>query len=422
MTLDAKGYLFLVLLLVLAWLAGHLMSRLGYPSLIGELAVGVIFGPPLLNILKPSAALTLLGTLGTLVLMLLVGARIDYRDLGRASGSALLIAAGAFAASFSVGFFLTTMAFGRSTGEGLIVGVAISNTALATLPRILLDLDLIEARVGQFLAAVSLLTVAILMTVFAAVDSFVMAGGLDLNRLGGVLLRAGLFFAFTIASGIFLFPRLRGLLARLGLTGRSHSFAVALFLGIFYAGLANLAGLAIILGAFMAGLFIQEEMFPPGEFRPMLSSVEDVAYRFLAPIFFVSAGFPVKFSVFQTSLAPLLALLVGALVAKSLVGFVLSRFSSLTWRESVVLGSGMNAKGGVDIVVANAGLSAKVLSPEFYTIVVFLATAGSLITPVALKFGRDWLRRGGNLVAARPAIVATPADGATPAPSGATAA
>ncbi len=52
MTLDAKGYLFLVLLLVLAWLAGHLMSRLGYPSLIGELAVGVIFGPPLLNILR----------------------------------------------------------------------------------------------------------------------------------------------------------------------------------------------------------------------------------------------------------------------------------------------------------------------------------------------------------------------------------
>ncbi len=411
-------FLALVLLLALAWVAGTLVTRLGYPAILGELGVGIVFGPPLLGVLKPSPALTLLGTLGTLFLMLLVGMRIDVRDLAKASGPALLIAVGGFATTFAIGYFVSTGLFGRSTNEGLIVGVAISNTALATLPRILLDLDLIEARVGQFLAAVSLLTVAILMTAFAVVDSVVKAGAVDFGRLGVVLLKVLIFFAGATALGLVVFPRLRPILRRLGLTGRTHSFAVTMLIGILFAGLAFKAGLAVILGAFIAGIFLREDMFPAGEFGAVLTSVEDAAYRFLAPIFFVTAGFPVRFSVFGTSLAPLLTLLALALLGKFLAGFLLSRLSPLSWRESLVLGSGMNAKGGVGIVVARSGLDARALSEEFYTIVVFLATAGSVITPVLLKFGRDWLRRRGELFGApqAPAAEAVTAASADAAP------
>ena len=131
--------------------------------------------------------------------MLLVGARIDPRDIAKASGSALLIAVGAFAASFAVGYFLTTGVFGRPMNEGLVVGVAISNTALATLPRILLDLNLIQARVGQFLAAVSLLTVAILLTAAAVVESVYKSGSVDLGLLGTVVLKAVIFLVASVA-------------------------------------------------------------------------------------------------------------------------------------------------------------------------------------------------------------------------------
>jgi Kef-type K+ transport system membrane component KefB len=159
-------------------------------------------------------------------------------------------------------------------------------------------------------------------------------------------------------------------------------------------------------------------MFPDGDFKAALNSVEDVAYRFLAPIFFVSAGFKVNFGVFGTALVPLLALLIGAIVAKSLVAFALSRLSPLSVQESAVLGAGMNAKGGVDIVVAKTALDYRpagasgptIISPEYYTIVVFLATAGSIITPIALKLGRDWLARSGKLQADTEVVVTgTPA-------------
>jgi Kef-type K+ transport system membrane component KefB len=421
---DAQGYLLLVLLLALAWLGGHLVNRLGYPALLGELAVGIIFGPPLLGWLsdaagaRPGPALALLGQLGTIVLMLLVGARIDPRDIAKASGSALLIAVGAFAASFTVGYFLTTGVFGRPMNEGLVIGVAISNTALATLPRILLDLDLIEARVGQFLAAVSLLTVAVLLTAAAITESVYKSGNVDFHMLGIVLLKAVLFLAVTVAIGLLVFPRLRPVLAALKLDGRSHTFTVILLVGLLFAGLALLGGLAVILGAFLGGLFLRADMFPDGDFKAALNSVEDVAYRFLAPIFFVSAGFKVNFGVFGTALVPLLALLIGAIVAKSLVAFALSRLSPLSVQESAVLGAGMNAKGGVDIVVAKTALDYRpagasgptIISPEYYTIVVFLATAGSIITPIALKLGRDWLARSGKLQADTEVVVTgTPA-------------
>ncbi len=408
--LDAQGYLLLALLLALAWLGGHLVNRVGYPALLGELAVGIIFGPPILGWLSdasgahPGPALVLLGQLGTIALMLLIGARIDPRDIAKASGAALLIAVGAFAASFAVGYFLTTGVFGRPTNEGLVIGVAISNTALATLPRILLDLDLIEERVGQFLTAVSLLTVAILLTVAAVVESVYKSGSVDFGLLGLVILKAAIFLATATAIGLLVFPRLRSVLAALKLAGRSHTFAVILLSGLLFAGLALLGGLAVILGAFLGGLFLRADMFPEGEFKAALNSFEDLAYRFLTPIFFVSAGFKVNFGVFGTALVPLLALLLGAILAKSLVAFALSRLSPLSVQESVVLGVGMNAKGGVDIVVAKnaldyrpAGATAPILSPDYYTIVVFLATAGSIITPIALKFGRDWLARSGKL-------------------------
>ncbi|CAA9573095.1 MAG: hypothetical protein AVDCRST_MAG88-2536, partial [uncultured Thermomicrobiales bacterium] len=423
----------LALLLLLAWVAVYIFTRLGYPSLLGELGVGIIFGPPILNILKPSPALSLLGALGTVLLMLLVGARIDVRDLAKASGTALLIAAGAFAASFAVGYFVTTGTFGRSSNEGLIVGVAVSNTALATLPRILLDLGLIEERVGQFLAAVSLFTVAILMTVFAAVDSIVRAGSVDPARLGGVLGRAGLFLLIAVLLGIFVLPRLRPILRAVGLTGRSNSFAVVLLVGILFAGMAFRAGLAVILGGFIAGLFLREDMFGEGEFAAVLTSVEDVAFRFLAPIFFVSAAFPFQFSIFQTRPLELLLMIVLALAGKSLVAFILSRLSPLTLRESAVLAAGMNAKGGVDIVVAQSSLPVAAtatapartgaLSVEMYTVVVCLATVGSLVTPILLKFGRDWLRKSGEVTAVvTPAAVqmaaAMPTDDSAPPTQG----
>lgn len=426
MQLTANAILALVLLLFLAWLAGNLVTRLGYPSLLGELGVGIIFGPPLLGILQPSPILAVLGTLGTILLMLLVGARIDVRDLAKASGSAALIAVGAFAASFAVGYFVTVGVFGRAASEGLIVGVAISNTALATLPRILLDLGLIEARVGQFLAAVSLFTVALLLTVFAAVDSIVRAGSLDLGRVGRVLGNAAIFLVGAILLGLFVLPRLRPLLARLGLTGRSNSYAVVLLVGLLFGGLASYFGLAVILGAFMAGLFLNERMFPAGEFPAVLTSVEDTAFRFLAPIFFVSAAFPLQLSIFRTRPLELLLLVVLALVGKSLAAFLLSRLSPLTVGESAVLAAGMNAKGGVDIVVAQSSLPivatamtparAGALSVEMYTVVVCLATVGSLVTPVLLKFGRDWLARQGGLATAPAPLVSEPLPSAEATP------
>lgn len=411
----------LVLLLVLAYGAGTIVNRLGYPAIIGEILVGVVFGPPLLGWLQPNQTFTVLATLGTLFLMLLVGARIDARDLAKASGAGLLIAVGGFATTFAIGFLLTTTVFGRSTIEGLWVGVAISNTALATLPRILLDLDMVETRVGQFLAAVSLITVAVLLTSAAAVESLSKAGSVDLVNLGIVLAKALVFIVGAVLVGTLIFPWLRRLTGALGLSGRSNSFAIAIFIGLLFAGLAYLAGLAVILGAFMAGIFLRDDMFPRGEFPALLTSLEDMAYRFIAPVFFATAGFPFTFKVFQTSLWPLLLLLVLALFGKWLAGFLLSRFSPLSWQESAVLGFGMNAKGGVDIVVAQTGLKAEsvqngvktpALSPEMYTIVVCLAVAGTLVTPIMLQIGRNWLKRSGRLVrvdgAAAPAPAAVP--------------
>ena len=388
----------LLLVLLAAWLAGNLAERFGYPSVLGELLAGILLGPPVLGLLHGSEALGVLAELGVLLMMLYIGMEIDPRGLAKASWAGLLAAIGGFVTPFVLAY-LTVLWFGGSQASGLFVGIAAGITSLATKSRILSDLQLLDTRLANVLMAGALISDTFALIAFAAIMGVVEAGGLDLAGIGLVTLKAVLFFAVTAAAGYLLFPRIGRRLTAAGLTGRTFNFTLILMIAVLFGHLAELAGLHSILGAFIAGLFLRDNVLGRTLAEDLTRAVREASLGLLAPIFFVTAGFAVSFRVFVGADLGLFVAIMAVAVVGKVIGTVLFYLpTGCGWREGVTVGLGMNGRGAVEIIVAGIGLERGLISQEIFSILVFMAIATTASVPFFLKWGTDWLRNRGELV------------------------
>ncbi len=387
----------LLLVLFVAWVAGMAASRVGYPSVLGELLAGILLGPPLLGWLSGGEALAVLAEVGILLMMVYIGMEIDPRELGRASKAGLLAALGGFITPFVLAYLVVVWA-GGSPMAGIFVGIAAGVTSLATKSRILVDLKLLDTRIAHVMMAGALIADTLSLVVFAAVISVAEAAQVNAAGLALVAGKAVLFFAVGTLLGLKVFPAMGRAINRLPSFGRTSLFTLVLIIALVYAELAELAGMHGILGAFLAGLFLRENVFGRTRSREIMGLVRDASLGFLAPIFFVTAGFAVSLEVFSTDLGLLVGIVAVATLGK-IVGTALFYLpTGYGWREGLTVGAGMNGRGAVEIILAQIGLSLGLISQEIFSILVFMAIFTTATVPVLLKWGTDWLRRRGELV------------------------
>ncbi|GMQ82924.1 MAG: hypothetical protein BMS9Abin05_2391 [Rhodothermia bacterium] len=389
-------FLNLFTVLLAAWLAGWLASRLGYPAVLGELIAGVVLGPPLLGLLHGSEALYVLAELGVLLMMLYIGMEIDPRELSRASWAGLLAAVGGFFTPFALGYVAVT-GFGGSNLVGFFVGISAGVTSLAVNSRILLDLRILDTRISHVMMAGALVADILALLVFSMVLGIVEIGSLATGEMLLVVLKAGVFFAVTVFIGTRLFPYVGRLLSDAGLTGRTFNFTLVLIIAVLFGELAEIAGLHAILGAFIAGLFLRENVLGLTLSRDLRNAVQDTSIGLLTPIFFVTAGFEVSFGVFQEQLGLFLVVFTVAIVGKALGTALFYLPSRHGWRESLVIGVGMNGRGGVDIILIGIALEIGIIQQDIFSILVFMALLTTATVPVTLKSGINWLHRRGEL-------------------------
>ena len=387
----------LLVVLVVAWVAGRFAHQLGYPSVLGELLAGIILGPPLLGLIEGGAALAVLAEVGILLMMVYIGMEIDPRELGKASRAGLLAAVGGFLTPFVLCYF-AVLAFGGTQLAAVFVGVAAGVTSLATKSRILVDLQLLDTRVAHVMMAGALIADTVSLIIFAAVLGVAETTSFDVQSLAVIAMKALAFFAVAAFVGLKVFPRVGGILRSSAALGRTSSFMLVLIIALAFAEMAHLAGLHGILGAFMAGLFLREGVFGKAASHELMETVRDASIGFLAPIFFVTAGFAVSLEVFQTDLK-MLGVVVALATFGKIAGTALFYLpTGHGWREGLTVGAGMNGRGAVEIIIAQIGLSMGLITQEIFSILVFMAIFTTATVPILLKLGTDWLRRRDELV------------------------
>jgi Kef-type K+ transport system membrane component KefB len=149
--------------------------------------------------------------------------------------------------------------------------------------------------------------------------------------------------------------------------------------------MAEVAGLHLILGAYMAGLFVREGIVHKGLFQKINDRFVAITYGFLGPVFFVSLSFHMTFAIFRTHLWLIVLLLAVAVIGKIAGAGVAAYLGRMNRTESWAISFAMNGRGAVELVIASVGLDMGIINDELFSILVVVAFVTTFIPPVAMS-------------------------------------
>jgi Kef-type K+ transport system membrane component KefB len=390
--MDPKIIINIILILLVAWLLGDLFQRLHLPRLLGELMAGLLLGPSLLGWVQPQEGLTLLADLGVFFLMFYSGMEMDPKELLEHFWISLAVALGGFVLPFAAGYFVAVY-FGATTFQALFIAMGLSVTAIAVQARVLQEMEIHHSKVGHIVIGAAIVDDILALVTFSVLTGLAKTGHVNPTDILILIGEVVGFFGGTILAGQFLLPHLTRRLKDREAKGFTFALVVALIMGY----LAELVGLHLIIGAFLAGQFVRKEVIASELYNKLNDRFFNIIYGFLGPIFFVSLSFEVTFKLTAQEWF-FLAAVVGVAILGKVMGCGLPVLSfRRDWREALVIGLGMNGRGAVELIVAKeiillssallakGVISSPLLTGGQFTILVLMAFITTLIAPVSLR-------------------------------------
>jgi Kef-type K+ transport system membrane component KefB len=397
----------LVLILVAAKLGGELLERAGQPAVLGELLVGILLGNLALagyggfEFLKTSPGLEVLAQLGVILLLFEVGLESDVQEMLSVGWSSLLVAVLGVIAPFFLGWWVSSrMLPDEEPLMHVFLGATLCATSVGITARVLKDLGRVDTREGKIILGAAVIDDVLGLVVLSVVAGMIQAAGsggrLDLLATLVIVLKALGFLVGAILIGGRLSPGMLRLASRLGVRGLL--LPIALGFCFFLSWLADALGLATIVGAFAAGMVLDEVHYQSVLDRDdhKLEDLLRPIAGFLVPVFFVLMGVRVDLSSFgQPGVLGFAALLsLAAIVGKGFcAGGVLER-----GLDRISVAVGMIPRGEVGLIFAGIGAQLilhgqRVVTPPVYAAVVVMVVVTTLITPPALKVTLAWGER-----------------------------
>ncbi|MDP6376069.1 MAG: cation:proton antiporter [Pseudomonadales bacterium] len=370
----------LLILLGGIWLIAVTLRPVGLPTVMGELIVGVLLGPAVFGIIEPGEAIQLLAEIGIFFLMFHAGVETQplefYDALKRSLGVALVGAIVPFSVSFGIAWL-----FGMDLIGATFVGLTMTATAVVITLTSLKDLGLANTRVARVIVA-SCVIDNLLTLVFFGLVIGVLSGGtfepLDiLVTLGKVIA----FFAVALLVGRYLYPRLKLPFHSKGGKGFTFVLFTAIGAGLF----AEAIGLHMILGAYLAGLFFEDQVAHPNLVRIVKDRAYGIAYSFLGPIFFMSLGFSITFDISASGVVFIILLTVAVIVGQILSAGAMAMRIGMPVREALTVGVGMCGRAEMAFILAALALSQGAIDQTIFTALILVAFLLNLFTPLALK-------------------------------------
>lgn len=387
MTPFLQLLLFLSIILFLAKLGGLLSSSLRQPSVLGELMVGLLLGPSLINILHLplfenlyiESIIESIAEIGVLLLMFVAGLELHLSELLR--NSKVSAFAGILGVILPIGLgWGVGMLFGFQSSHALFLGLALGATSVSISAQTLIEMKALRSRVGLGLLGAAVfddILVILLLSSFLALQ----LGGNGLMDISFIFLRMAGFLILSVLFGLYVLPRLTRRISSLPISQGIVTLAlIIMFLYGFAAEL--LGGMAAITGSFLAGL-----MFARSPEKDRLErGINALSYSFFVPIFFVNIGLAVNVRELGAgTIWLLIAIVIAAIVGKLFGAGLGARLAGFSWLESAQLGAGMISRGEVGLILASVGLNEGLMTSNEFSAVVGMVILSTLITPVLLR-------------------------------------
>jgi len=360
----------MLLVFASAKILAEIFERLGQPGIVGEILAGVLIGPHVLGWLAPSEVLRTLSDLGVMFLLFRVGLEIKSSELMKVSGIGFLVALAGIVLPFLAGWGISLL-WGEPQLESIFTGAAMVATSVGITAQVLAVRGLLNTLAAAVIDDVLGLLVLALVSDLAhgAVNYLALA------------VTAGLAIGFTVLVAHFGTRTMQRVLPKMNARMRlvESEFALAMTLLFALSLLAVYAGVAAIVGAFLAGMALSETA--EGRVTELTKGVAEL----LVPFFLVGIGLNFDTTAFNNgrNLALACTIFVAA-VASKFVGCGLGAIS-MGRADAVRVGVGMIPRGEVGMVVAQIGLNMGVMAHSVYGTIVFMSVATTLIAPPLLK-------------------------------------
>jgi Kef-type K+ transport system membrane component KefB len=386
-------FLSLAVVLVAAKLLGELAERIGQPAVLGELIAGVLLGGSVLGVVPnqgPGAdTFHVLAELGVVLLLFEIGLETDLRELFRVGTASLSVATVGVILPFALGFaywaFAPHAASGGTTDlttAAIFVGATLTATSVGITARVLSDLQQMhtaEARIIIGAAVIDDVLGLVILSLVSGLAAGATPGPWGVLRTLGVAVG---FLVIAVLVGRYVAPRLFDLVVRMRVRYVLLVFAIAFALAL--SGIAAMAGSALIIGAFAAGLILSGT----NQFDTIEREVRPVASIF-APIFFVSVGSSVNLRLLdptQSGAAGILGV-AATLTLLAIVGKLAAGWAAPWVRfRRLVVGVGMVPRGEVGLIFADIGRRAGILNEAVFGAILLMIMATTFVAPPGLKF------------------------------------
>ncbi len=383
--------LLLILMITLADVCGFLFERMGMAEILGEIYAGILLGNlalvgidyPVGELLRTSEFMQYSSELALVLLLFLVGLESDMSSLLRAGRNAVAVAVGGVVMPIGLGIGAAAL-LGFADGlQGWFVGAMLAATSVGITAKLLGESDLVQTPSAEVILGAAVIDDVLGIMLLAVLASVASTGDFSGGDLAWIILKAVLFFVGAVFIGQKLMP---GAVQVVSLTKHSSFWTgFALCLALAFAQLAAYAGLAPLIGAFVAGLLLDDVYFRVGQaldkhrLEELVKPISDI----MITIFFVGIGAQVKLDTLASPkvLLIIVTLTVVAVISKAAAGF-LARGKEY---DRLGIGFGMIPRGEVGLVFAAYALSHGVFCCETYSALVMVVLLTTLVGPILLK-------------------------------------
>ncbi|WP_405098867.1 cation:proton antiporter [Oceanobacillus sp. FSL H7-0719] len=367
--------LYLAIIIIAAKLAGAISVRFGQPSVLGELIVGVLLGPSVLGLIEASDLLGTFSTIGVILLMFIAGLETDLQEFKKSAKSATLVGFGGIIFPLFLGYMVGLM-MDLTSLQSWFLGVMLSATSVSISVQSLKEMNQLRTPAGTTILGAAVLDDVVVMIILAFLMSFAMGGETSLTML---VVKKALFFIGAILVAWKVVPWFMRTFAKLPVSEAVMS--AALIICFVYAYVAELTGVANIIGAYIAGIAIGTTNFKEVVFE----KVETISYSLFVPIFFAYIGISAEFSGILDNIVLIILLSVFAILTKFVGAGAGAKLSGYGWRNSMGIGSAMVSRGEVALIVAALGLEASLITQDLFATMIVVVIITTLVTPPMMK-------------------------------------
>ncbi len=394
-----------LIVLLLARVFGELAVRLGVPSSVGEMLAGIAFvlsafvaGPHqhFVGDLPGNEVLRQVSNLGIFFLLLMTGVEMQISDMVHDARKSSVVALGGMILPMAVGVALGFAFLSDSPlrpAQSILIGVAISITAIAASAKILQEFDMLKSETGRVLIGAALFDDILGLFLLALLSSMIETGTLPGAYAFAVLLAKVLvFFVVTGLLGVHVYPHISKRIQEMQAV--AIDFSALIVVALAYGLLAELLGMHWAVGAFMAGLFFEGSRVGSIPYEDMRLILNALTAGVLGPLFFAWIGLQADLTALVEIPAFVVILALAGFVAKAVGGNVGARSIGYPANQAAIIGVGLAPRGEIMIVVVTIALEAGLIGDgssdpiarNLFSALILMALVNTALAPLVLRY------------------------------------